>query len=147
MTSPCQYRQALAYLRSGDEYFAVEQFNQLLNDSLVGEAAAQALNNLTGISEAPVVVTSSVWEGAESIALQRVGNQYLADLTGRSQATVKLLIDTGASMTTLSRSAFANINADGDALEQERRLFRTASGVIMGTVYLIPELNLSLIHI
>lgn len=142
LTSPYRYRQALAYLRSGDEYFAIEQFNQLLSDSLVGEAAALALNNLTGISEAPVVVTSSVWEGAESITLQQVGNQYLVDLTGGRQATVKLLIDTGASMTTLSRLSFDNINADGDAVEQERRLFRTASGVIMGTVYLIPELRL-----
>lgn len=142
MTSPYKFRQALAHLRSGDEYFAIEQFNLLLNDSLVGESAAIALNNLTGISETPAATSSSVWEDSQSIELQKLGNQYLVNLTGARQTSVKLLIDTGASMTTLSRLSFENINADGDAVEQERRLFRTASGVIMGTVYVIPRLGL-----
>jgi len=143
MTSPYQYRQALAHLRSGDEYFAVEQFNLLLNDSLMGESAASALNSLSSDAEAPAIISSfEREEESESIALQKLGNQYSVSLTGNHQQSVKLLIDTGASMTTLSSASFDSINANGDAQELERRVFRTAGGVVMGTVYSVPELSL-----
>ena len=144
MASPYQYRQALAHLRSGDEYFAAEQFRQLLNDSLVGESAAIALNKLTD-NTGPVatpVIASSAWEGSESIALEKRGNQYLVNLTVNRQDGVKLLIDTGASITTLSRASFDSLTTNGDAEEIDRRVFRTAGGVVMGTVYSVPELGL-----
>jgi len=129
LTSTYQYRQALAYLRSGDEYFAVEQFQQLLNDSLVGESAAIALSKLSDN-------TNNV------IALEKRGNQYLVNLTVNRQDGVKLLIDTGASITTLSRSSFDSLTTNGDVEEIDRRVFRTAGGVVMGTVYSVPELSL-----
>ena len=147
MTSPHQYRQALAHLRSGDEYIAIEQFRQLTNDSVVGESAVAALNkltNLNGVTPANVTspASSSSLEASESIALQKLGNQYLVDLTVNRQDEVKLLIDTGASITTLSRSSFDSLTTNGDAVVQDRRVFRTASGVIMGTVYSVPQLSL-----
>jgi len=142
MTSTYQYRQALANLRSGDEYLAVEQFRQLLNDSLVGESAAIALDKLTGNNDTAAAINNSVWEGSESIALQQVGNQYLVDLTVNRRDDIKLLIDTGASITTLSRASFNSLTTNGEAVKQDRRVFRTASGVIEGTVYSIPELSL-----
>jgi len=144
MTSPYQYRQALAHLRSGDEYFAVEQFRQLLNDTLVGESAAIALNKLTentGTVATPTIA-SSAWEGSESVALEKRGNQYLVNLTVNRQDGVKLLIDTGASITTLSRASFDSLTTNGDVEEIDRRVFRTAGGVVMGTVYSVPELGL-----
>jgi len=142
MTSPYQYRQALAHLRSGDEYFAIEQFEQLLNDSLVGESAAIELNRLTGITEETASASNSVWDTSESVPLQKLGNQYLANLTVNRSDAIKLLIDTGASMTTLTRTSFDSLNTSGEAVEIEKRVFRTASGVIMGTVYSVPELSL-----
>ena len=45
-------------------------------------------------------------------------------------------------MTTLSRAKFDSVNTSGEAVIQDRRVFRTASGVIMGTVYSVPELSL-----
>jgi len=142
LTSTLQYRQALAHLRSGDEVFAIEQFNQLLDDSLVGESAAIALNSLTDSAESPAIVASSPWEGADSIALQKLGNQYAVNLGNNRQESVKLLLDTGASMTAMSRASFDALNISGDAVEQERRVFRTANGLIQGMVYSIPELTL-----
>lgn len=142
LTSTFQYRQAIAHLRSGDEAFAIAQFNQLLDDNLIGETARQALSSLTDTAEAPIIVNSSPLEGADSIALQRVGNQYAVDLANSQRDNVKLLIDTGASMTAVSRSSFNTLNASGDAVEQERRVFHTASGVIQGTVFSVPELIL-----
>ena len=142
MTSTYQYQQALAHLRSGDDAFAIEQFNQLLGDSLVGESAAKALSSLTSDTENPTVVYESAWEGAESIALQKVGNQYAVNLNNNRQGSLNLLIDTGASMTAVSRDSFNTLNANGDAVEQDRRVFRTANGLVQATVFSVPELSL-----
>ncbi len=142
MTSTYQYRQALAYLRSGDKAFAIEQFNQLLTDSVIGESAANTLSSLVGETESPTVVYNSSWEGADSIALQKLGNQYAVNLGNARRDNVKLLIDTGASMTAVSRESFDTINAGGDAVEQDRRVFRTANGLVQATVYSVPELIL-----
>ena len=142
MTSTLQYRRAIAHLRSGDEIYAIEQFNQLLDDSLVGESAAVALNSLTDNSDTPVIVTSSPWEGADSVALQKLGNQYAVNLSNSQQENVRLLLDTGASMTAMSRASFDALNTRGDAVEQEKRVFRTANGLIQGMVFSIPELSL-----
>ena len=146
-SSTYQYRQAIAYLRSGDEYFAVEQLQQLLNDSLVGESAAIALNNLadnsfTGSVEPIIAASNFTWEGAEAIELQKVGNQFLANATINREDSISLLIDTGASLTTLSRASFDSLISYGDAVEQDRRRFRTAGGVTTGTVYTVSEFRL-----
>jgi len=142
MTPTYQYRQALAHLRSGDEAFAIEQFNQLLNDSLVGESAAKALSNLTSDTETSTVVYDSSWEGADSIALQKLGNQYAVNLENSQKNDVTLLIDTGASMTAMSIDSFNAFNASGDAVVQDRRVFNTANGLVQATVYSVPELSL-----
>lgn len=142
MTSTYQYQLALAHLRSGDEAFAIEQFNQLLNDSLVGELAAEALSSLTSDTDTPIVVYESAWEGADSIELQKLGNQYAVNLDNNQRGSLKLLIDTGASMTAVSRDSFNTLNASGDAVEQEKRVFRTANGLVQAAVFLVPELVL-----
>ena len=143
MSSTFQYQQALAHLRTGDEAFAIAQFNQLTDDSQIGDLARQALSSLSDTTEeAPAILYSDPFDGADAIALQKVGNQYAVDLVNSRQESVKLLIDTGASMTAVSRSSFNTLNANGDAVVQERRVFRTAGGIIQGTVYTVPELIL-----
>jgi len=142
MTSPFQYQQALAHLRSGDEYFAIEQLKQLLNDSLMGESAAIALNRLTANTQAPAAPDRPALQDSEAIQLQKLGNQYLVNLTINRSDDVKLLIDTGASITTLSRAAFESLNSFDEAEKRDRRAFRTAGGVVMGTVYSFPEVSL-----
>jgi clan AA aspartic protease (TIGR02281 family) len=142
MTSTHQYRQALAHLRSGDQEFAVAQFNFLLGDSIVGELAAQALDNLAGHAAAPAIADNTTPEYSESIALQRVGNQYAATLSSQRQEKINLLIDTGASMTAMSSASFHALGISADAKQQSRRVFRTAGGVVMGTVYTVAELKL-----
>jgi len=142
MTSTYQYRQALAHLRSGDEAFAIEQLKHLLDDSLIGESAAKALSGLVITYEAPIIVNTSPWDGADAIALQKLGNQYAVNLANSRQDNVNLLIDTGASMTAVSRESFNTLNANDDAVEQDRRVFRTANGLVQATVFSVPELNL-----
>ena len=142
MTSTHQYQQALAYLRSGDETFAIEQFNQLVTDSVVGDSAALTLGNLDNHTTAPAIDDNSTLDHAESIALQKTGNQFAVDLTNNRQDSVRLLIDTGASMTAISSASSSSFNIISDAIAQDRRVFQTAGGVVMGTVYTVPELRL-----
>ncbi len=145
MNSNFEYRRAIAHLRSGDEQFAVEKLNQLLGDNIVGESAAIALSNLADGSVVPLVIADNLDEppsdAEDVIPLEKRGNQYLVNLSNR-QSRVRLLIDTGASMTVISVATFSSFNADGSAIEQERRVFQTAGGVVMGTVYTVPELRL-----
>jgi len=103
MTSTHQYQQALAHLRSGDEYFAIEQFTQLLNDSMVGESAALALNSLDNNGTASAIENNAVQDDSQSVVLQKIGNQYAVNLSNNRRDNVNLLIDTGASMTVISR--------------------------------------------
>ena len=42
----------------------------------------------------------------------------------------------------MSRASFDSLTTNGDAEEIDRRVFRTAGGVVMGTVYSVPELGL-----
>ena len=142
MTSTFQYQQALAHLGSGDQFYAVELLNQLLHDSQVGKSAAIALNNLTSGTQIPAPVRSADLEDGQSIALQKAGNQFLVDLKNNRQDSVKLLIDTGASMTAMSRASFDLLNTNGDAIQQDTRIFRTANGPTTGTVFIVPELIL-----
>jgi len=142
MTSSHQYRLALAHLGNGDEYTAIEQLKRLTSDSTVGESAAKTLNNLTSNNDITVSVNNAPAESSEKIALQKRGNQYLVDLTLNRQDEVKLLIDTGASITALTRASFNSLTTFGELIELDRRVFRTAGGVVMGTVYSVPQLSL-----
>lgn len=142
MTSSYQYRQAVAHLRSGDEAFAIDQFRRLQNDSLVAEPARKALDSLLNVPETPTIVYDSLFEGADKIELQKVGNQYAVNLNNSRQDSVTLLIDTGASMTAMSLDSFNKLNYNGDAVEQDKRVFRTAGGVVQGTVFSVPEVML-----
>jgi len=142
MTSYHQYRLALAHLGNGDEYTAIEQLKQLTSDSTVGEAATKALNSLTNNNEITVSINNTPPESFKKIALQKRGNQYLVDLKINRQDEVKLLIDTGASITALTSASFNSLTTFGEVTELDRRVFRTAGGIVMGTVYSVPELGL-----
>lgn len=144
LTSPHQYRLAIAYLQNGDELLATEHLQQLVDDSLVGEAAVQSLNNLEGnsIAAIPAQPDDSALATSESVALEKRGNHYLVDLTVNRADRVRLLIDTGASITTLTRTAFSSLSTLGNTVELERRSFGTAGGVVQGTVYSVAELSL-----
>ncbi len=138
LTSHYQYRQAIIHHKSGDNFSAIEQLKQLEDDSLVGGQAMEALEKLTGSNIQP----NNPWQGAERVALQQRGNQYLVDLGINRRDNVTLLIDTGASMTTLSRSSFLSLNSNNQAVKVGQRLFQTANGVVKGAVYSMPQLTI-----
>jgi len=139
ITPQYQYRQAVVNLRSGDELLAIEQLQALENDTVVGKQARSTLQQLMGDTKNR---QKTRWQSEQSIALQQQGNQYLVDLGLNNQDKVTLLIDTGASMTTLSQATFMTLNSKNDAVKIGERVFNTANGVTKGIIYRFPQLKI-----
>jgi len=142
LSASYQYRQAIAYLNSGDEFSAIERLKPLVNDREVGNKAVSVLNTLIEPNIGAGSSQDNRFQGGEKIALQQLGNQYLVDLQINRRDKVTLLIDTGASMTTLSRSAFSSLSTRTKAVAVGTRIFQTANGITKGTVYAVDQLRL-----
>ena len=76
-----------------------------------------------------------------AVAVIARGDHFLVEVTLNRMSTVKLLIDTGASLTTLSHSSFAdlpqaNLNYRGS------RMFNTAGGLTRGHIYRASSIEL-----
>ena len=76
-----------------------------------------------------------------AVAVTKRGDHFLVEVTLNRMSTVKLLIDTGASLTTLSHSSFvdlpqANFNYRGS------RMFNTAGGLTRGDIYRASSIEL-----
>jgi len=78
---------------------------------------------------------------SNAIPLERRGNSYLVEVTLNDQTNLKLLVDTGASMTALTRNSFRRLHRPDLSL-QGTRLFSTANGYTRGDVYRAAALTL-----
>lgn len=141
-------RQAEVDILNGDVYSA-RQHLQYLIDNNVEQVAARQL--LTQISDPHQADTPSEKEDMRrdpqrldyqsTVALTRMGNQYIAKLGVGEGVSVALLLDTGASITTLSPDVFARVQSAVEAEFLGQRLFNTANGVTRGQVYRLAELS------
>ena len=78
---------------------------------------------------------------SDQIGLVSRGNQYWAVVEIEDHA-VTLLIDTGASMTTLSRQAFQALSNANDFDLMGQRMFNTANGITKGNIYRVDHLEI-----
>ena len=88
--------------------------------------------------------STEIAPGAElsnAIPLERRGDGYLVQVTLNDQATIKLLVDTGASMTALTRDSFRRLYRPSFSL-LGTRLFNTANGYTRGDIYRTSALTL-----
>ncbi len=78
---------------------------------------------------------------ASEIALQSFDNHFLVPLkiNGRSQAS--LIIDTGASLTVLSRTSFERLNIARNAQFVSTARMNTAGGIASADIYLVSEMS------
>ena len=74
-----------------------------------------------------------------AVPLTRRGDHYLLQAVLNDRHPVVLMIDTGASITSLSRASFARLGRTGFA-HQGTRLFNTANGLARGDIYAIDSL-------
>ena len=76
-----------------------------------------------------------------AVAVTKRGDHFLVEVTLNRMSTVKLLIDTGASLTTLSHSSFADLpQANFNYLGS--RMFNTAGGLTRGDIYRASSIEL-----
>ena len=140
MLSPnFEYRQALAYIQNGDSYSAIQKLEQIQGDAHIGPKARQLLARLVPEGDGQ---NAKPRQGMNTVKLQKQGNQFLVNTTLNRHETATLLIDTGASVTTLSSSRFSAMSSSRSAIEVGTRLFQTANGVTRGTVYQVSEFQI-----
>ncbi len=135
-------RQAQLSIQTGSMASAREILGDLIQEPSVSAEAEQImLNHQQELSLGKGNKMAMKNGYSDQIALARRGNQYLADLEIQD-TKVALLIDTGASMTTLSQQAFQALsnNHTFDLLGQ--RIFNTANGIAKGNIYQVDSLTL-----
>ncbi len=131
-------RQAVAYLELEDFASARELLTPLVADVEWSGKADELLaivNTLSG--EAPE--QSAV---AGSVPLQRRGSHYLIKVGLNRVSQVSLMIDTGASITSLSQSSFDALSPYSEFHYLGSRLFNTANGITQGAIYQADQLSL-----
>ena len=77
----------------------------------------------------------------DAVPLIRRGDHYLIETAFNDTEKVVLMIDTGASITSLSRTSFAGLSGDQFEL-RGARMFNTANGVARGEVYRVGSISL-----
>jgi clan AA aspartic protease (TIGR02281 family) len=76
-----------------------------------------------------------------SINLQKVGDQFII-ITTLSGSDANLLIDTGASITTISKEYFESIKRKSRFSYQQKQQFLTANGETTGEIYIVDTFQI-----
>jgi clan AA aspartic protease (TIGR02281 family) len=131
-------RQAVAYLELEDFASARELLTPLVADVEWSGKADELLAMVDTLSgEAPAKSTA-----AGSVALLRRGNHYLIKVGLNRVSEVSLMIDTGASITSLSQQSFDALSPYSNFQYLGSRLFNTANGITQGAIYQADQLSM-----
>ena len=132
---------AAAQLSVNDEQAASRSLSLVLDDPDVG-TQAQAM--LSGISTSLAEKQKTKFLGSmtehEGIPLQRRGNHFIVDATPVPGDNVRLLIDTGASMTIFTPEVLEQSGA-GYQDTGKTGMFNTANGPVQAPVYILDSLS------
>lgn len=136
---------AEAQISMGEFEAAKVSLQMIISDADVGRHAAIMLSEVkqkemppaTGSQNDPALVDA---EPASSVKLHKQGNHYLLDVYTREENALRLLIDTGASMTILTPSALLEHNVQYNDTGEIRR-FSTANGIVNAPVYQLESLS------
>lgn len=142
LTPEQKLRQAEIYIKTGELYLAKDVLESLLSSKQSAEAKRRiaALDNSSNPSSEPL---SSLASGpSRGLDLEVLGNQYVVTVELGSAERSRLLIDTGASMTTFSQEAFDRIAQSVATEYTGRRMFSTANGLVRGNLYRLELLRL-----
>ena len=134
--------QAQIYLQTGNLITARDILVELTNEPSVRIAAEKIMlehQQQFASSNSNKIALQNDY--SDQIALVSRGNQYWADLEIEDNV-VTLLIDTGASMTTLSRQTFQALPNTNNFDLIGQRMFNTANGITKGNIYRVDRLEL-----
>jgi len=139
-TTPAfELRQALLYRRFGEQARGNELLANLraAADGSDPEWAATLARHLAE----PRTEIAPGADLSNAIPLERRGEGYVVEVKLNDQAKLKLLVDTGASMTALTRESFRRLARQHFSL-LGTRLFNTANGYTRGDIYRASALTL-----
>lgn len=136
-----QLRLVELYFLAGDIFFARELAGQLRQNSNITARVDRLLEKLdSGGVENSADHLAYQYDGR--VRLEKYGNQYVVNLNLGGDTSTRLLIDTGASMTTLSAHAYERIASYSDNQYVGPRMFNTANGLAKGQVFRFNEVTL-----
>ncbi|WP_286807167.1 retropepsin-like aspartic protease [Marinimicrobium sp. UBA4209] len=126
------------HLHHGDTTYGRSLLEALTSHSTLGARATALLNHTTP----PPVAERRPPPPVGSIELDTIGSHYLLPLGLDSREEVRLVIDTGASLTTLTQRSFDRISASVRFTELGPQMFNTASGTTRGMVYRVDSVQI-----
>ena len=126
------------HLHHGDAAYGRNLLEALTSHSTLGARATALLNHTTP----PPVAERRPPPPVGSIELDTIGSHYLLPLGLDSREEVRLVIDTGASLTTLTQRSFDRISASVRFTELGPQMFNTASGTTRGMVYRVDSVQI-----
>jgi len=133
---------AQAQVLSGDISGAKNSLQMIVGDINVGQKASEMLAQLQQKQAESVSADIQAEEEVEpvpGVALIKRGNHYLVDSFPNSDEGVRLLIDTGASLTVFTPDALIRHNVNYKDTG-ERRYFNTANGIVEAPIYQLDHL-------
>lgn len=126
------------HLRHGELYYGQTLLSELASHPGVGARATALLNN----TQPPPVAERRPPPPVGSIPLDTIGSHYLLPLGLDNQQEVRLVIDTGAGLTTLTQRSFDRISGTVRFTEVGPQMFNTASGTSRGMVYRVDSIQI-----
>ncbi len=136
-----RFRLAEVYLLAKESNQGREILLDLVSSPSVGSKSQALLKKIASSYEQNEVVDSGRSAKSESVKLQRRGEHYLVPIRLAEQ-DLALVLDTGASMTTITQSSFDEIAHTIEYQELGTRMFHTASGISKGSIYQVEALTL-----
>jgi clan AA aspartic protease (TIGR02281 family) len=131
-------RQAMVYMQLQDFSSARDLLSPLAEQGQWAEKASELL----AMAEPQAEDISEQVAAIDSIPLFRHGNHYVIKARLNSASEVVLMIDTGASITSLSHSSFDALPRHSGFSNTGSRLFNTVNGVTRGAVYNADQFKL-----
>jgi clan AA aspartic protease (TIGR02281 family) len=140
-----RFRQAMIYQQLGETGRSRSLLLALRNSD--DQQDPQWTQALDGALAAAIPSTPNLHSGSTVVVpMTRRGSNYLVDVRLNGQENVTLMIDTGASITTLTTAGFSRLRrANFD--HKDTRLFNTANGVTRGDVYRASSIAIGNTHI
>ncbi|MCU7940280.1 MAG: retroviral-like aspartic protease family protein [gamma proteobacterium symbiont of Bathyaustriella thionipta] len=121
---------AESYIRLGDKESAKLPLQWVKDDVIYGDKATELLEMMT-LNDLPM-----------GIELEKKGNQYITKATLSNYYDTKLLIDTGASYSSLPSYIIAQLVVDQQAEKLQISQLKTAGGIIQVNLYRLKKMTI-----
>lgn len=140
LTRAEQFNLIKLYLLSDNYYQASIHADALKDDPLWQQKVADLLKPYN-VNENTSTKEQATEKVGAIIPLKQVANQFIAPVN-LSKQPAALLIDTGASMTTISKQFYTSIKRSVNMTYQSTQHFLTANGRTRGDIYQLDELHI-----